>query len=118
MVLAAIAVPAQGATPGGATSSAAPTDPNLGQAQTFDIMNVPEALDRAAAYGRAPLQEVTVMAGDTGLDLDHPDIAPRLFQLPGPVPAPSQYPGFVNEMIPAGASGWDMIGDGGNPCID
>jgi hypothetical protein len=65
-------------------------------------MRVPQALDLA---GRS-LQDVPVLVADTGLDLQNPDIAPRLFSLPSPVPAPDG----VAATVAAGAPGWDLIG--------
>jgi Subtilase family/RTX calcium-binding nonapeptide repeat (4 copies) len=53
---------------------------------------VPQALDRLAR----PLADVPVMPEDTGLDLDHPDIAPRLL---GPPAAGSDIIG--DSCIPA-----------------
>ncbi|MGD9695356.1 MAG: S8 family serine peptidase [Thermoleophilia bacterium] len=90
-----------------AAVAAAPTDPQAAAQQPLQIMRVPLALDLA---GR-PLQDVPVMVADTGLDLDNPDIAGRLFSLPSAVPAPD--PDGVGNlpMVPAGAHGWDLIGN-------
>jgi hypothetical protein len=85
-----------------AAQAAAPTDPMAAGQQPLAIMNVPRALDLA---GR-PLQDVPVLVADTGLDLQNPDIAPRLFALPAAVPAPD---GFA-ATVAAGAPGWDLIG--------
>ena len=89
-----------------AAHAAAPTDPQAGSQQPLQIMRVGEALDLA---GR-PLQDIPVLVADTGLDLDHPDIQPRLFNLPAPVPAPD--PDGVGNLgnVPAGTGGWDLIG--------
>ena len=69
-----------------AAPAAAPTDPQTPTAadSPLQIMRVPQALDR---IGR-PLQDITVAIPDTGIDLDHPDLQPRLFSLPqaGTVP--------------------------------
>lgn len=90
-----------------AAPAAAPTDPQAAGQEPLRVMRVPEALDLA---GR-PLADVPVLIADTGLDLDHPDIAPRLFSLPAPVPAPNPegVPGGVGT-VAAGASGWDLLG--------
>jgi len=92
----------------GATQAlgAAPTDPQAAGQQPLQIMRVPEALDLAG-----PLADVPVATPDTGLDLDHPDIAPRLFALAQAVPAPDAgtFGGSPPTVAP-GAPGWDMIG--------
>lgn len=90
----------------GAASAAAPTDPQAAQQEPLRLMHVPEALDLIAR----PLADVPVLVADTGLDLDHPDIAPRLFSLPAPVAAPN--PDGVGDpgTVAAGRAGWDLIG--------
>jgi len=85
-----------------AAGAAAPTDPLAAGQQPLAIMHVPQALDLA---GR-PLRDVPVLVADTGLDLQNPDIAPRLFALPAAVPAPD---GFA-ATVAAGTPGWDLIG--------
>ena len=51
-----------------------------------------------------------VLVADTGLDLQHPDIATRLFSLPAAVPAPDA-DGVGNlPAVAAGKPGWDLIG--------
>lgn len=91
----------------GAASAAAPTDPQAAQQEPLRLMHVPEALDLIAR----PLADVPVLVADTGLDLDHPDIAPRLFSLPAPVAAPN--PAGVGDpgTVAAGRAGWDLIGN-------
>ena len=88
-------------------SAAAPTDPQAPTAadSPLQIMRVPQALDR---IGR-PLQDVIVAIPDTGIDLDHPDLQPRLFALPqaGTVPDAE---GNAPHAVAAGAPGWDFIG--------
>jgi hypothetical protein len=86
--------------------AAAPSDPQAAAQEPLRIMRVPQALDRIAR----PLADVPVLVADTGLDLDHPDIAARLFALPAAVPAPD--PDGVGNLPPvaAGAPGWDLIG--------
>jgi hypothetical protein len=100
--LAVVAALAVLATVPSAVRAAAPTDPMAAGQEPLAIMRVPQALDLA---GR-PLQDVPVLVADTGLDLQNPDIAPRLFALPAPVPAPDGAPATVA----AGAPGWDLIG--------
>lgn len=91
-------------------SAAAPTDPQAGASQSLQILNVPAALDRAG-----PLADVPVLVADTGLDLDHPDIASRLFSNPSPVEAPNP-DGVPNPgTVPAGAAGWDLVGTNAPP---
>jgi hypothetical protein len=86
--------------------TADPTDPLAGAQQPLQIMRIGLALDRAG-----PLEDVRVLTADTGLDLDHPDIAPRLFALGAPVPAPDAGTyGGNPPTVPAGAHGWDLIG--------
>jgi hypothetical protein len=90
----------------GEAAAAPPTDPQAAQQQPLQIMRVSEALDLAG-----PLADVLVANPDTGLDLTHPDLAPRLYSLPGPVPAPDAGTfGGNPPMVAAGAPGWDLIG--------
>lgn len=84
----------------GVALGAGPTDPRAGEQEPLRIMRVGAALDVA----RPPV-DVPVLVADTGLDLQHPDIAPRLFSLPAPVPAPGGA-----GTVQAGASGWDLLG--------
>jgi Subtilase family len=65
---------------------AAPTDPQAASQQPLQIMRVGEALDHAAT----PPVDVPVLVADTGLDLDHPDLAPRVLS---PIPAGSDFIG-------------------------
>src|SRR4051794_36166059 len=78
----------------GSGSAADPTHPQAGQQQPLQIIRIGPALDMAG-----PLQDVPVMIADTGLDLDHPDIAPRLFSLPQATKAPDSG-GFYNGNPP------------------
>src|SRR3954447_16377435 len=94
---------------GAATAVAAvPSDPSAAGQQPLSIMRVGEALDHVGPQ----LADIPVLVSDTGLDLDHVDIAPRLFALPADTPAPDPdntgNPGTVH----AGAPGWDLIGTG------
>ncbi|MEV4423091.1 S8 family serine peptidase [Patulibacter sp. NPDC049589] len=98
--LAGLAIGASGA------HAAAPTDPQAAGQQPLTIMKVPQALDLA---GR-PLQDVPVLVADTGLNLAHPDIAPRLYALPAAVPAPDADGAGNLGNVAAGAPGWDLIG--------
>ena len=90
-------------------AAAPPTDPMAGGQQPLSILKVPQALDRLGA----PLADIPVLVADTGQDLQHPDLAPRLFSLPAPVAAPDP-DGNNPDTVPAGAAGWDLIG-GNNP---
>lgn len=87
--------------------AAAPTDPQAASQQPLQLMHVGQALDQIAR----PLADVPVLVADTGLDLDHPDIAPRLYSLPAPVAAPN--PDGVPDpgTVQAGRAGWDLIGN-------
>lgn len=87
-----------------AADAAAPTDPQAASQQPLQIMKVGAALDQIAR----PLADVPVLVADTGLDLDHPDIASRLFSLPAAVPAPN--PDGPPGTVAAGSAGWDLIG--------
>jgi hypothetical protein len=69
-----------------AAFAAAPTDPQAASQQPLQIMRVGEALDHAAR----PLGDVPVLVADTGLDLDHPDLASRVLS---PVPAGADFIG-------------------------
>ena len=91
--------------------AAAPTDPSAASQQPLALMHVGEALDHIGPQ----LADVPVLAADTGLDLQHPDIAPRLFSLPQNTPAPdADNPGNPGGTVMAGAAGWDLIGGGDN----
>src|ERR1044072_2315534 len=75
----------------------APTnDPSWGQAQfsKLNIMGGLNSLDH-------PLAGVPVASIDTGVDLQHPDLAPRLFSFPAGAPP-----------APAGNPGWNFMGPG------
>lgn len=104
VVLAAVGVGAA------AAPAAAPSDPQAGSQQPLTIMRVPQALDR---LGR-PLVDVLVLAADTGLDLDHPDLQSRLFSNPAAVAAPEPE-GMGPFTVAAGAPGWDLIGTNAPP---
>jgi hypothetical protein len=94
-----------------AAFAAVPTDPSAPAQQPLGIMRVGEALDHVGPQ----LADVPVLAADTGLDLQHPDIAPRLFSLPQNTPAPdADNPGNPGGTVMAGAAGWDLIGGGDN----
>jgi hypothetical protein len=81
-------------------------DPQAGSQEPLRIMRVGEALALAAR----PLADVRVLVADTGLDLQHPDLAPRLFSLPAPVTAPNPDGNPNPPTVPAGSPGWDLIG--------
>lgn len=87
--------------------AAAPTDPQAGSQQPLQLMHVGQALDLIAR----PLADVPVLVADTGLDLDHPDIAPRLYALPAAVPAPNPDQVADPGTVAAGRPGWDLIGN-------
>lgn len=96
----------------GVALGAAPTDPSTPTApdSPLRILRIPEALDR---IGR-PLQDVPVAVPDTGLDLTHPDLQPRLFALPQATAVPDA-DGEPDGTAAAGAAGWDFIGTGAPP---
>ena len=91
-----------------AAFAAAASDPQFAAQEPLRILRVADALDEVAQ----PLADVPVLVADTGLDLTHPDISPRLFSLPAATPAPT-VEGLPNPAptIPAGAHGWDLIGN-------
>jgi hypothetical protein len=93
------------ALPAGAYA-ALPSDPQVGAQEPLRILRVGDAL---AAAGR-PLQDVRVLVADTGLDLDHPDLASRLFALPAAVPAPNPDGVPSPGTVAAGSAGWDLLG--------
>jgi subtilisin family serine protease len=66
-VIAALAIPTASA------GARTPTDPMAAAEQPLQIMRVPTALDLAG-----PLADVRVATIDTGIDLEHPDLAPRI----------------------------------------
>ena len=86
-------------------TAAGPSDPLAGQQQPLKIMRVAKAV---AAAGK--LADVNVLVADTGLDLTHPDLTPRLFSLPSATQAPN--PDGVPDpgTVAAGAPGWDLLG--------
>lgn len=90
--------------------AAPPTDPQAAGQQPLRIMRVAKAVTRAGA-----LADVNVLVADTGLDLDHPDLAPRLFSLPAPTPAPNPEGGASPGTVAAGAPGWDLLGTDAPP---
>src|SRR3954468_17511550 len=91
---------------GAATAvAAAPSDPSAGGQQPLSIMRVGEALDHVGPQ----LTDIPVLVADTGLDLDHVDLAPRLFAIPADTPAPAPDGGNPGT-VQAGAPGWDLIG--------
>jgi hypothetical protein len=94
------------AIPAGVALAAAPTDPSAAGQQPLAIMRVGEALDH---IGPA-LSDVPVLVADTGLALQHPDIAPRLFTLPQSTAAPDPDGTGNAGTVMAGAHGWDLIG--------
>jgi hypothetical protein len=94
------------ATHVGAALGAAPTDPNAAGQQPLAIMRVGEAVDH---IGPA-LADVPVLVADTGLTLQHPDIAPRLFSMPASTTAPDPDGTGNPGTVAAGAAGWDLIG--------
>ncbi|MDO8188777.1 S8 family serine peptidase [Conexibacter sp. JD483] len=98
---------AAAALPATAAQAAAPTDPQAASQQPLQLMHVGQALDLVAR----PLADVPVLVADTGLDLDHPDIAPRLYALPAPVAAPNPDEVADPGMVAAGRAGWDLIGN-------
>jgi hypothetical protein len=69
----------------GLASAAAPTDPQAAAQQPLTIMNVGAAIDAAG-----PLSDVPVLVADTGIDTDHPDLAPRILS---PIPQGSDFIG-------------------------
>ncbi len=87
--------------------AAAPTDPQAAAQQPLQLMHVGQALDQIAR----PLADVPVLVADTGLDLDHPDIASRLYSLPAPVAAPNPEDVADPGTVQAGRAGWDLIGN-------
>lgn len=103
-----------------ATAIAPPNDPDYLRIQAQPAgalarIGYPAALK---TIGRTPLRDVLVADLATGLDVDHPDLAPRLVTFPGGVLAPddpSDTPGTIPPTIPAGAHGWDMLGAATDP---
>lgn len=94
-------------------------DPQAAQSAPLAKINLPQAIDELARFP----QDVLVATPDTGLDLDHPEIAPRLYALPSPVAAPCQadyvFGGGCGAApaVAAGAPGWDLIGTE-DPCAN
>lgn len=80
---------------------APPSDPQWGQAQ-FGQLNVMAGLNALDH----PLASTAVASIDTGVDLQHPDMAPRLFGFPA---ATATVDGNV---VAAGAPGWNFLGPG------
>ena len=82
-----------------------PSDPQAPEQQPLQIMRVADAVEIAG-----PLADVNVLVADTGLDLDHPDLAGRLFSLGSATKAPN--PDGLGDpgTVEAGAPGWDLLG--------
>ncbi len=70
----AITIAALFAIPGVAGAKL-PTDPQAGQHQPMKIMRIGAALDRIS---NQPAADIPVAPLDTGIDLQHPDLAPRI----------------------------------------
>src|SRR5436305_1469147 len=92
-------------------SASAPTDPSAASQQPLAIMRVGAALDHIGPQ----LQDVPVLVADTGLDLQHGDIASRLFSMPQATPAPNPDSSPNPGTVAAGAPGWDLIGSADTP---
>src|SRR4051812_20194657 len=105
LALAAMALALLLAVYAAAALAAAPSDPSAGGQQPLSIMRVGEALDHVGPQ----LTDIPVLVADTGLDLDHVDLAPRLFAMPADTPAPAPDGGNPGT-VQAGAPGWDLIG--------
>jgi hypothetical protein len=86
MILVGVAAIGTSAVAAGFAQGAAPTDPQAASQQPLQIMRVGEALDHAAT----PPVDIPVLVADTGLDLDHPDLASRIIS---PIPAGSDFIG-------------------------
>src|SRR4051794_1440706 len=106
LALAAMALALLLAACAATAAAAVPSDPSAAGQQPLSIMRVGEALDHVGPQ----LADVPVLVADTGLDLDHVDLAPRLFSMPQATPAPD--PDNTNNpgTVQAGAPGWDLIG--------
>ena len=94
----------------GSATAATPTDPSAAGQQPLSIMRVGEAVDH---IGPA-LSDVPVLVADTGLALQNPDLAPRLFSMPADTPAPAPEGGDPGT-VASGAAGWDLIGTDAPP---
>lgn len=90
----------------GAALAAAPTDPQAASQEPLAIMRVGEALDHVGPA----LADVPVLVADTGLALQQPDIAPRLFSMPQATPAPDPDGTGNPGTVQSGRPGWDLIG--------
>jgi hypothetical protein len=94
------------ALPGAA--SAAPSDPLYPSQQPMGLIRHAQAIDMLV---RAPV-DISVFIPETGLDLDHPDLGPRLFRLAADVAAPKpSWDQNPAQTVKAGANGWDMLGN-------
>jgi subtilisin family serine protease len=102
-VVAAVVLVALGAAV--PASAAGPTDPMASQQQPLKIMRVAKAVKSAGK-----LADVNVLVADTGLDLGHPDLAPRLFSLGSATNAPNPDGLADPGTVAAGAPGWDLLG--------
>jgi hypothetical protein len=92
---------------------AAPSDPSAAGQEPLKIMRVGEALDHVGPA----LSDITVLTADTGLALQHPDIAPRLFAMPQDTPAPDPDGTGNPGTVMAGKPGWDLLGTDGPPAL-
>ena len=70
-----------------------------------------ERVGAAAAWDILPAvrHETLVAIVDTGVDLTHPDLAPRLWRSPAGLLAPDGRP------LPPGSAGWDFVDSDPDP---
>ncbi|MCV3272809.1 S8 family peptidase [Roseobacter sinensis] len=92
-------------------SSATPNDPDFGQLWGMQAINAPAAWDRTTGCSN-----VVVGVLDTGVDLNHPDLAPNLVQgrdmvdLPGATPPPGFH--FEGDNVGRDSIPQDEVGHG------
>ncbi len=92
-------------------SSATPNDPDFGQLWGMQAINAPAAWDRTTGCNN-----VVVAVLDTGVDLNHPDLAPNLVQgrdmvdLPGATPPPGFH--FEGDNVGRDSIPQDEVGHG------
>jgi subtilisin family serine protease len=91
-----------------ATAIAPPSDPQYPNQNALKIIRQPQAL---AALGSFALADVRVGVFDTGLDLDHPEFAGRLVDVPA---STTVHDSTGSHAVGPGAHGWDFLGNAHN----
>lgn len=93
------------ATAGAATGTAA-ADPYISSQWALGAVKAPAAWSMLPT----PIAETTVAVIDTGADIEHPDLAPRLWRSAEGLTSP-----ISGRPLPAGSPGWDFVDNDADP---